>query len=311
MGLSVNEKSSPDTRTELAGVKLSNPVMPASGTFGYGMEYKDLYDLNELGAVVTKSVTREPRYGNELPRIAECTSGMLNSIGLQNPGLDHYMDVDLPALREVYHGPLIANVSGFSLDEFTEVAGRVGSDDRVDILEVNISCPNVDNGGSAFGCDPVISEKITKAVRGVTDKPVFMKLTPNVTDITEIAKACESGGADGISLINNFKAMKIDLANRRTITAKKYAGLSGPAIKPIALRMVNEVFHSVSIPVIGIGGVMCADDVLEMVMAGASAVEIGSANLVDPWTCQKVVRELPGRMENFDIKDLDEIRGVI
>lgn len=300
-----------DTRVDLAGVKLKNPVMPASGTFGYGQEFKDVFDLNRLGALVTKSVTKEPRYGNELPRIVECTSGMMNSIGLQNPGLAHFQTVDLPELRKIYSGPIVANVSGFSVDEYREVAEAVDQEEQVCILEVNISCPNVEHGGSAFGVDPHMSEKITRAVREVTKKPIFMKLTPNVTDITEIAKACESGGADGISLINNFKALRIDLKKRQTITSKKYAGLSGPAIRPIAQRMVNEVYHACSLPVIGIGGIATADDVLEMIMAGATAVEIGSASLSDPWAIPRAIDELPLRMKELGISELNEIRGVV
>ena len=300
-----------DMSIELAGVRLQNPVMPASGTFGYGQEYKDVFDLNKLGALVTKSITKEPRYGNELPRIAECTSGMLNSIGLQNPGLEHFREVDLPELRKVYRGPIVANISGFSVDEYREVAAQVDREEQVEILEINISCPNVDHGGSAFGSNPKLSEEITRAVRDVTKKPIFMKLTPNVLDITEIAKACESGGADGISLINNFKAMRIDLKTRKTITSKTYAGLSGPAIRPIAMRMVNEVYHACKLPIIGIGGISCADDVLEMIMAGATGIEIGSANLVDPWKCQKTIDALPKRMKELGIRNLEEIRGVV
>ena len=300
-----------DMSIELAGVRLQNPVMPASGTFGYGQEYKDVFDLNKLGALVTKSITKEPRYGNELPRIAECTSGMLNSIGLQNPGLEHFREVDLPELRKIYRGPIVANISGFSVDEYREVAAKVDREEQVEILEINISCPNVDHGGSAFGSNPKLSEEITRAVRDVTKKPIFMKLTPNVLDITEIAKACESGGADGISLINNFKAMRIDLKTRKTITSKTYAGLSGPAIRPIAMRMVNEVYHACKLPIIGIGGISCADDVLEMIMAGATGIEIGSANLVDPWTCQKTFDALPKRMKELGIRNLEEIRGVV
>lgn len=295
----------------LAGIELSNPVMPASGVFGYGMEYKELYDLNTLGALVTKSVTVEERYGNELPRIAECRCGMLNSIGLQNPGLKHVVEHEFPELRIYYHGPIIANVSGFTVDEFKRLAAAMDREDQVAAIEANVSCPNVKAGGMAFGTDPAKCEEITRAIKSVTNKPVFMKLTPNVTDITEVAKACEAGGADAISLINNFRAMKVDLKTRKTITAVKYAGLSGPAIKPIALRMVNEVYHTVNIPVIGIGGISNTDDVLEMVMAGATAVEVGSANLVDPWICPKIIERLPERMDELGIEDLNEIRGVI
>jgi len=230
----------PLTKVNLAGIELKNPVMPASGTFGYGQEYRELFDLNVLGAVVTKSATAELRYGNNLPRIAECTSGMLNSIGLQNPGIDRVIDEDLPALKEIYQGPLIVNISGFSISEFVEVASKLDASGYADILEVNISCPNVEHGGSAFGADPSMAERITRAVRDVTKLPIFMKLTPNVTDIAEIAKASEAGGADGVSLINNFKAMRIDLRTRTTVTAMKYAGLSGPAIRPIAQRMANH-----------------------------------------------------------------------
>ncbi len=300
-----------DMRVNLAGIELANPVMPASGTYGYGMEYKELYDLNLLGALVTKSVTLEPRYGNQLPRIAECTSGMLNSIGLQNPGIEHYMKEDIPALREIYHGPIVSNVSEFSVDGYAEAVRRLTAMDEIDMFEINISCPNVHHGGSSFGADPVLAEEITKACRAATDKPLFMKLTPNVTSIAEIAKACEAGGADGISLINNFKAMRIDLKTRKTITSEKYAGLSGPAIRPIAMRMVNEVFHAVDLPIIGIGGIQTADDVLEMIMAGATAIEVGSANLIDPWVCPDIIRNLPKRMAELGISNLNEIRGVV
>ncbi len=301
----------PVTAVELAGVKLQNPVMPASGTFAYGMEYKDFYDLHVLGAVTTKSVTAEPRYGNPLPRIAECPSGMMNSIGLQNPGIEHFIAEDLPLLTSEYHGPLVVNISGFSVEEYAELAGRLDAIPEIDILEINISCPNVQHGGAAFGTDPKMAEKITEEVRRRTTKPIFMKLTPNITDITEIARACESGGADGISMINNFKAMRIDLRSRRTITSVPYAGLSGPAIRPIAQRMVNEVFHAVKLPIIGIGDIRTADDVLEMIMAGATAIQMGSANLVDPWAMPKVIEALPERMEYYGIKDLKEIRGVV
>ena len=307
----MGENLVPDTSVELAGLLLRNPVMPSSGTFGYGLEYKDLYELDTLGAVVTKSVTREPRYGNPLPRIAECDSGMMNSIGLQNPGIDHALEIDFPALRQVYDGPIIANISGFSVGEFAELAARFEKVNYVSALEVNISCPNVHEGGATFGQDPVLAKEITQAVKEVSTKPVFMKLTPNVTDITEIALACEAGGADGISMINNFKAMRIDVRTRKTITAEKYAGLSGPAIRPIAQRMVNEVYHAVRIPIIGIGGIRTADDVLEMVMAGATAIQMGSANLRDQWACKKVIKALPHRMHELGISDLDEIRGVV
>ena len=301
----------PDVTVDLAGMILNNPVMPASGTFGYGLEYKDLYDLNILGAVVTKSVTREPRYGNALPRIAECDGGMMNSIGLQNPGIEHALQEEFPMLRSVYDGPVIANISGFSTEEYAYLAGRLDAIEWIRAIEVNISCPNVHEGGATFEQDKQLSKEITQAVKAATDKPVFMKLTPNVTDIAEIAMACEEGGADGISMINNFKAMRIDLRTRKTVTAEKYAGLSGPAIRPIAQRMVNEVFHAVSIPIIGVGGIRTADDVLEMVMAGATAIQMGSANLRDPWACKKVIKALPHRMHELGIGSLDEIRGIV
>ncbi len=305
------ERLIPDTSVSMAGFDLENPIMPASGVFGYGMEYADLYDINMLGAIVTKSVTAEPRYGNELPRIAECDSGMLNSIGLQNPGIDSVVSEELPELRKVYKGPIIVNISGFSVNEYAEVAKRIDELDYVTAIEANISCPNVSEGGSAFGADPAKAAEITAAVKKATSKPVFMKLTPNVTDIRVVAKACEDAGADGISMINNFKAMRIDVRTRRTITHEKYAGLSGPAIKPIALRMVNEVYHAVDIPIIGIGGISDVDDVIEMIMAGASAVQIGSANLADPWACQRIIEQLRHRMLELDIFSYDEIRGIV
>ena len=236
---------------------------------------------------------------------------MLNSIVLQNPGIEHVIEQDLPVLRGIYHGPVIANISGFSVEEYCELAARLDQEEQVEILEINISCPNVQHGGSAFGADPAMSEKITRAVKDIVRKPVFMKLTPNVTDITEIARACEAGGADGISLINNFKALRIDLRTRKPITAMRYAGLSGPAIRPIAQRMVNEVYHACSIPVIGIGGIASVNDVLEMIMAGATAIQIGSANLKDPWTCPKIIEALPARMEELGIRCLEEIRGIV
>lgn len=300
-----------DMKVDLAGIELRNPVMPASGTFGYGAEYRDLYDLDTLGALVTKSITKDERYGNELPRIAECTSGMLNSIGLQNPGLSHVLEHEIPELISHYNGPIIANISGFSIEEYSEVAEAVADVPEVDIIEVNISCPNVKSGGSAFGQDPKMSEEITRAVRDVTDKPIFIKLTPNVTDITEIALACEAGGADGLTLINNFKAMKIDVVSRKTVTSMKYAGISGPAIKPIALRMVNEVYHAVGIPLIGVGGVTSATDVIEMMMAGATAVQVGSENLRNPWACRDIIADLPVVMEKYDIDNIKDIIGLI
>ena len=300
-----------DLSVTLSGVHLDNPVIPASGTFGFGQEFLPYYDINILGSLSFKGTTAQARFGNPTPRIAECHDGMLNSVGLQNPGVEHVIAEELPALRRVFRKPIIANISGFSVEEYVRCVELLTSEEQVEILEINISCPNVDHGGSAFGSNPKLSEEITRAVRDVTKKPIFMKLTPNVLDITEIAKACESGGADGISLINNFKAMRIDLKTRKTITSKTYAGLSGPAIRPIAMRMVNEVYHACKLPIIGIGGISCADDVLEMIMAGATGIEIGSANLVDPWTCQKTIDAMPKRMKELGIRNLEEIRGVV
>lgn len=305
MGFDIN------TAVDLAGLKLKNPVMPASGTFGFGREFREIYDLNILGAMVTKSVTLNPRYGNELPRIAECESGMMNSVGLQNPGLEEALASEYPSLAAMYKGPIIANISGFNTDEFAAVAEAVGGLECVAALEVNISCPNVECGGAAFGQDIDMASAITSAVKGKTEKPVFVKLTPNVTDIASIALACEAAGADGISLVNTFKAMRIDIERRKTITAITYAGLSGPAIKPIALRMVNEVYKAVNIPVIGIGGIAKAEDVIEMIMAGATAVQIGAANLVNPIACMDIIADLPLLMDRLVIKDFDEIRGVV
>lgn len=300
----------PVIETELANIILKNPIMPASGTFGYGEEFSEIYDLNLLGAVVTKSVTKEPRYGNPLPRIAECKGGMLNSIGLQNPGIDLFIEKELAGLRNIYEGIIICNISGFTTEEYGYLARRL-NDEPIDMIEVNISCPNVEEGGDAFGSSAKLSNAITKEVRKNTDKPVFMKLTSNVTDISEIAKACEEGGADGISLINNFKAMKIDIKNRRTVTEKKYAGLSGDAIRPIALRMVNEVYHSIKLPIIGIGGISSAENAIEMIMAGAKAVQIGSANFRNPFICPNIITDLPKVMKENGIDSLDEIRGII
>lgn len=295
--------------TELCGVKLDNPVIPASGTFGYGQEFARLYDINILGSISFKGTTLHERYGNPLPRIAETSGGMLNSVGLQNPGVDHVIEHELPEFRSIYHKPLIANISGFSIDEYTETAEKLDAQDQVGILEINISCPNVHNGGMSFGTSPQAAAEVTRAVKRVTHKPVFMKLTPNVTDIVEIAKACEDAGADGISMINTLMGMRIDLKKRAPLLANQTGGLSGPAVFPVALRMVWQTAKAVSVPIIGMGGISSAEDVIEMMMAGASAVEIGAANLVNPYACKEIIEDLPAAMEKLHIQSLQEIIG--
>lgn len=289
-----------DTVVELAGVRLQNPVIPASGTFGFGGEYRDFFDPNILGAISLKGTTLEPRFGNPTPRIAECYEGMINSVGLQNPGVDAVVNVEIPRLRTFYHQPIIANISGFSVDEYTECCRRIN--DSVDIIEVNVSCPNVHNGGMSFGTEPKSAAEVTKAVKAVTTKPVFIKLTPNVTDIVSIAKACEDAGADGLTLINTLLGMRIDIKRRRPVVANKMGGFSGPAIFPVAVRMVYQVAHACNIPIMGCGGVSSADDVIEMMMAGATAVQVGSANLVEPMTCKNIIDQLPKRMEELGIE---------
>ena len=292
----------------LCGIELDNPIIPASGTFGYGYEFAELYDINILGSFSCKGTTLHPRFGNETPRIAEAPAGMLNSVGLQNPGVDAVISEELPKLAKCFHKPMMANVSGFSIDEYTSVCEKLDKEPQVGWLEVNISCPNVHGGGMSFGTDPAMAAEVTKAVKAVTTKPVIMKLSPNVTDITAIARACEDAGADGISLINTLMAMRIDLKTRKPILANVTGGLSGPAIFPVALRMVWQVAHAVSIPVIGMGGISSAEDVLEMMMAGAAAVEIGAANLVDPFVCPKIIADLPVVMDRYGIERLEGIR---
>ena len=292
----------------LCGIELDNPIIPASGTFGYGYEFAELYDINMLGSFSCKGTTLHPRFGNETPRIAEAPAGMLNSVGLQNPGVDAVISEELPKLAKCFHKPMMANVSGFSIDEYTAVCEKLDKESQVGWLEVNISCPNVHGGGMSFGTDPAMAAEVTKAVKAVTTKPVIMKLSPNVTDITAIARACEDAGADGISLINTLMAMRIDLRTRKPILANVTGGLSGPAIFPVALRMVWQVAHAVSIPVIGMGGISSAEDVLEMIMAGAAAVEIGAANLVDPFVCPKIIADLPAVMDRYGIERLEGIR---
>ena len=296
-----------DTRVTLCGVALSNPIIAASGTFGYGREFAELYDINLLGTFSFKGTTLAPRLGNPTPRIAESASGMLNSVGLQNPGVDKVIQEELPALAKVFHKPVMANVSGFSTEEYAQVCRRLDACPQVGWLEVNISCPNVRHGGMSFGTDPACAAEVTRAVKAVTTKPVIMKLSPNVTDITAIARACADAGADGLSLINTLMGMRIDLRTRRPILANATGGLSGPAVFPVALRMVWQVARAVDIPVIGMGGVSSAADVLEMLMAGATAVEVGAANLVDPYACKRIIEDLPAEMARYGIESLGEL----
>ncbi|MBR6413149.1 MAG: dihydroorotate dehydrogenase [Oscillospiraceae bacterium] len=293
----------------LCGIELDNPVIPASGTFGYGWEFAELYDINLLGTFSFKGTTREPRFGNPTPRIADCPSGMLNAVGLQNPGVDRVIDTELPKLAKCFNKPVMANVSGFSVEEYAETCARLDREPQVGWLEVNVSCPNVHGGGMSFGTDPKAAASVVQAVKAVTTKPVLIKLTPNVTDIVSIARACEDAGADGVSLINTLLGMRIDLKTRKPVLANTMGGFSGPAIFPVALRMVWQVAHAVSIPVIGMGGVSSAEDVLEMLMAGATAVEVGAANLVDPFACRNIIRSLPEAMERLGIESLKELTG--
>ena len=293
----------------LCGIELDNPIIPASGTFGYGKEFSELYDLDVLGSISFKGTTLQPREGNPLPRIAEAPSGMINSVGLQNPGIAAVIREELPQLRQRFHKPVMANISGFSVEEYDESCERLDQIEQVGWLEVNISCPNVHGGGMSFGTDPKQAAAVTSAVRAVTRKPVIMKLTPNVTDIAEIARACEGAGADGLSLINTVTAMRIDLRTRRPVLANVTGGLSGPAVFPIALRAVWQVYQAVSIPLIGLGGISSAEDVIEMMLAGATAVEIGAANLRDPLICPKIIAALPEAMDRYGIRTLKELTG--
>lgn len=298
-----------DTRVCLSGIELDNPVMAASGTFGYGYEFAQWYDINILGTFSFKGTTKEPRFGNPTPRIAECPGGMLNSVGLQNPGVDKVVSEELPRLKKVFNKPVMANVSGFSLDEYAYTCERLDKEEQVGWLEVNISCPNVHGGGISFGTSPEAAAQVTKAVKAVTAKPVYMKLSPNVTDIAAIAAACEAAGADGISLINTLQGMRIDLKTQRPILANKMGGYSGSSIFPVALRMVYQVYEAVKIPVIGMGGVSTAEDVLEMMLAGATAVQVGAANLINPYACKDIIQSLSEAMEKYKIKNLNEIIG--
>ena len=288
-----------DTKVTLCGVELDNPVIPASGTFGFGYEFSNIYDINVLGAISIKGTTKDARFGNPTPRIAECSSGLINSVGLQNPGIDAVIEKEIPRLRTIYKKPIIANISGFSIDEYVHCCEKMDKVEDVSILEVNISCPNVHNGGMSFGTMPENAYAVTKAVKEVTNKPVFVKLTPNVTDIVEIAKACEDGGADGLSLINTAQGMRINLNKRAPIIANKMGGFSGPAIFPIALRMVYQVYQAVKLPIIGIGGVATTEDVLEMMMAGATAVQVGAQNLVNPYACKDIIDNFEKVMKKY------------
>ena len=297
------------TTVSLCGIQLDNPVIPASGTFGYGYEFAELYDINCLGTFSFKGTTREPRFGNPTPRIAECTAGLINAVGLQNPGVEAVIAEELPKLKACFHKPVMANVSGFSVAEYAETCAKLDKEPQVGWLEVNVSCPNVHGGGMSFGTDPQAAAEVVKAVKAVTTKPVLIKLTPNVTDIVSIAKACEDAGADGISLINTLLGMRVDLKTKRPVIANKMGGFSGPAVFPVALRMVYQVYEAVSIPIVGMGGVATAEDVIEMMLAGATAVEIGAANLTDPFICRDIVEQLPAAMDKYRIDNLKDIIG--
>ncbi|WP_455582600.1 dihydroorotate dehydrogenase [Dysosmobacter sp.] len=298
-----------DLRVNLAGVELKNPIIPASGTFGYGREYAELYDLNVLGSFSWKGTTRAPRLGNPQPRIAETSAGMLNAVGLQNPGMEAVVKDEVPHIANIFQGPVIANIGGFSIDEYVENCRALENVDQVRLLEVNISCPNVHAGGKNFGCDPKAAAEVTRAVKAATNKPVFMKLTPNVTDIAEIARACADAGADGLCLINTLLGMRIDLKTRRPLLANRTGGLSGPAVFPVAVRMVWDVYEAVHLPIIGCGGVSSAEDAAEMMLAGASAVEVGAANLKDPYACKTIVENLPAVCRRLGVTNISDLTG--
>lgn len=298
-----------DTSVNLASLDLANPIIPASGTFGYGLEFAELYDINILGSFSFKGTTKEPRFGNPTPRIAECQRGMINAVGLQNPGVDKVISEELPKLAMVFNKKVVANIGGFSVEDFVYTAEKLDKEEQVGILEINISCPNLHNNGVNFGNSASSAAEITKAVKSVTTKPVFIKLTPNVTDIVEIAKACEDAGADGISMINTLLGMRIDLKTKKPVIANKMGGFSGPAIKPVAVRMIYQVYEAVKIPILGMGGVETAEDVIEMMLAGATAVSVGAANLVDPFVCKKIIEDLPAVMKKYGISSLKDIIG--
>ena len=296
-------------KTSLCGKELDNPLIPASGTFGFGYEFAEIYDINMLGSFSFKGTTKDPRFGNPTPRIAECKKGLINSVGLQNPGVHKVLENELPKLKACFHKPVMANVSGFSVEDYVYTVKMLDSEPQIGWFEVNVSCPNVHGGGMSFGTSPEAAAEVTRAVKAVTNKPIIVKLSPNVTDIVAIAKACEDAGADGISLINTLLGMRIDLKSKKPVIANKMGGFSGPAIKPVAVRMVYQVYEAVNIPIVGGGGVESAEDVIEMMLAGASAVQVGAANLVDPMACPKIIEDLPRVMEKYGIKDLKDIIG--
>ena len=297
-------------KVNLCGIEMDNPIIPASGTFGYGYEFAELYDINILGSFSLKGTTLEPRFGNPTPRIAECTAGMINAVGLQNPGVDKVISEELPRLAKCFHKPVMANVSGFSVPEYAATCQKLDQCDQVGWLEVNVSCPNVHGGGMSFGTSPEAAAEVTRAVKAVTTKPVIIKLSPNVTDIVSIAKACEEAGADGISLINTLLGMRIDLKTKKPVIANKMGGFSGSAIFPVAVRMVYQVAHAVKIPVVGMGGVTTAEDVIELMLAGATAVQVGAANLIEPYACKNIIEDLPKVMEKYGITDLNDIINI-
>ena len=298
-----------NTKVTLCGIEMDNPVIPASGTFGFGKEFSELYDINCLGTFSFKGTTLNPRFGNPTPRIAEFEGGMLNAVGLQNPGVEHVIAHELPEMKEFFHKPVMANVSGFAIDEYVETVRRLDAVDQIGWMEVNISCPNVHGGGMSFGTDPGSAKEVTQAVKAVTSKPVIVKLSPNVTDICAIARACEEGGADGVSLINTVLGMRIDLNRKKPIIANKTGGMSGPALLPLAVRMVYQVYEAVSIPIVGMGGVSSAEDVIELMLAGATAVQVGAASLVDPFACKQIIDNLPAVMKKYHIENLTDIIG--
>ena len=298
-----------NTKINLCGIEIDNPVIPASGTFGYGIEFAELYDINILGTFSFKGTTKNERFGNPTPRIAETHSGMLNSVGLQNPGVEHVIAHELPELKKIFYKPVMANVSGFSVEDYVYTCERLNGEEQIGWIEVNISCPNVHGGGMSFGTSPEAAAEVTKAVRAVTKKPIIIKLTPNVTSITEIAKACESEGADGVSLINTLSGMRINLKTRKPLLKNVTGGLSGPCVFPVALRCVYQVYDAVKIPIVGMGGISSAEDVIEMMLAGATAIQVGAANLVDPFACKKIIEELHSVMAKYKINSLTEIIG--
>lgn len=298
-----------NTKIDLCGITIDNPIIPASGTFGFGYEFAEIYDINCLGTFSFKGTTKDARFGNPTPRIAECDMGMINAVGLQNPGVDKVISEELPKLKKCFNKPVMANVSGFSVEDYAYTVEKLNAENQIGWFEVNISCPNVHGGGMSFGTSPEAAAEVTKACRKVTDKPLFIKLSPNVTDIVSIAKACEDAGADGISMINTLLGMRIDLKTRKPVIANKMGGFSGHAIKPVALRMVYQVYDAVKIPIIGMGGISTAKDVIEMMLAGATAVEVGAANLIDPMCCKTIIEQLPIEMEKLGIKSLQEIIG--